>query len=83
LPLTSPVDFIFSFLFNNKQITQRNATYPVNIGMTSVFETAGVDYHRLLFSKTEVMPMFTENNALGRSVLLKIQINIQIISFNF
>jgi hypothetical protein len=32
--------------------------------------TAGVGYHSLLFSKTEVLPMFTENNALGRSVLL-------------
>ncbi|KAK1629732.1 hypothetical protein QYE76_004047 [Lolium multiflorum] len=28
--------------------------------------TAGVGYHSLLFSKTEVLPMFTENNALGR-----------------
>jgi hypothetical protein len=43
---------------------------------------AGVGYHRLLFLKIEVMSMFTDNNALDRSVLLKIHINIHSISFN-
>ncbi|XP_051186402.1 SNF2 domain-containing protein ENL1-like [Lolium perenne] len=33
--------------------------------------TAGVGYHSLLFSKTEVLPMFTENNALGRGAHAK------------
>ncbi|KAM0885736.1 hypothetical protein ACQ4PT_030142 [Festuca glaucescens] len=33
--------------------------------------TAGVGYHSLLFSKTKVLPMLSENNALGRGAHAK------------